>query len=112
MDLGEVRAIYGIVTKGKEDGDEWVTSYQLLYSSDGNSYSYYQDENDINKASCYLMNFYVKKQVWFHYMHNIVNTIFTRHLHYIFLNTVIFYKKALNYINSNIRLFRVKAKLQ
>ncbi|GFT52720.1 SCO-spondin [Nephila pilipes] len=50
VDLGDVRAVYGIITKGKESSNEWVTSYQLLYSPDGASYSYYQDESDNNKV--------------------------------------------------------------
>ncbi|GFW41606.1 hemocytin [Trichonephila clavipes] len=50
VDLGDVRGVYGIATKGKEFPTEWVTSYQLLYSTDGASYSYYQDESDNNKV--------------------------------------------------------------
>ncbi|GFS45227.1 hemocytin [Trichonephila inaurata madagascariensis] len=50
VDLGDVRGVYGIATKGKEFSPEWVTSYQLLYSTDGASYSYYQDESDNNKV--------------------------------------------------------------
>ncbi|GBL83651.1 hypothetical protein AVEN_148964-1, partial [Araneus ventricosus] len=46
VDLGDIRAVYGIVTKGKESAKEFVTSYQLLYSTDGIAYSYYQDESD------------------------------------------------------------------
>ncbi|KAG8186759.1 hypothetical protein JTE90_010656 [Oedothorax gibbosus] len=48
VDVGEVRGIYGIITKGKELSSEWVTSYQILYSKDGVSYAYYQDDNDNN----------------------------------------------------------------
>ncbi|GIX94553.1 SCO-spondin, partial [Caerostris darwini] len=50
IDLGQVRGVYGIITKGKDSSKEWVSSYQLLYSKNGNSYSYYQDEADKNKV--------------------------------------------------------------
>ncbi|KFM64508.1 Hemocytin, partial [Stegodyphus mimosarum] len=50
VNLDDVRAIYGVITKGKPLSNEWVTSYQLLFSNDGVSYSYYQDESDNNKV--------------------------------------------------------------
>nr|XP_042904159.1 uncharacterized protein LOC107439698 isoform X4 [Parasteatoda tepidariorum] len=50
IDLDQIRAVYGIITQGKKLSKQFVTSYQLVYSSDGNSYSYYQDENGKNKV--------------------------------------------------------------
>ncbi|CAL1296415.1 unnamed protein product [Larinioides sclopetarius] len=46
VDLDDIRGVYGIITKGKESTKEFITSYQLLYSTDGVAYSYYQDEAD------------------------------------------------------------------
>ncbi|XP_054713671.1 uncharacterized protein LOC129223130 [Uloborus diversus] len=50
VNLGDIRTVYGVVTKGSEYLKEWVTSYQILYSDDGHTYSYYQDDQDVNKV--------------------------------------------------------------
>jgi hypothetical protein len=37
MDAGQVKVINGVVTQGKQDANQWVTSYFIETSSDGNT---------------------------------------------------------------------------
>ena len=39
IDLGDTTSIKGIVTQGRGDSDQWVTSYQIATSLDGTSWS-------------------------------------------------------------------------
>jgi hypothetical protein len=39
LDLGSVQTVYGVVTKGRGDGAQWVTSYTVSYSSDNSAYT-------------------------------------------------------------------------
>ena len=43
MDLGPPTLINGIVTKGRGDKKNWVTSYTVSYSNDTNIWYYYKD---------------------------------------------------------------------
>jgi hypothetical protein len=38
MDTGQVKVINGVVTQGRQDYDQWVTSYFIETSSDGNTW--------------------------------------------------------------------------
>ena len=45
MDLGPPTLVNGIVTKGRGDRKNWVTSYSVSYSNDTNLWFYYKDAN-------------------------------------------------------------------
>ena len=45
MDLGPPTLINGIVTKGRGDKKNWVTSYSVSYSNDTQIWFYYKDSN-------------------------------------------------------------------
>lgn len=50
VSLGNDNAIYGVVTKGRDNHNEWVTSYFIMYSTDGITYSYYMGEDNMPKV--------------------------------------------------------------
>ena len=37
--------VCGVATQGERNGNEWVTDFKLLYSSDGKKWRTYKDEN-------------------------------------------------------------------
>jgi len=37
--------VCAIATQGDRNGNEWVTAFKLSYSTDGNSWTPYKDEN-------------------------------------------------------------------
>ena len=43
IDLGKERVINKIATQGRPSLDQWVTSYKLLFSSDGANWNEYQN---------------------------------------------------------------------
>ncbi|XP_067022555.1 lactadherin-like [Acropora muricata] len=43
IDLGKERVVNKIATQGRPSGDQWVTSYKLLFSSDGANWNEYQN---------------------------------------------------------------------
>ena len=45
IDLGKERVVNKIATQGKATLDEWVTSYKLLFSSDGANWNEYQNNS-------------------------------------------------------------------
>ena len=45
MDLGPPTLVNGIVTKGRGDKKNWVTSYSVSYSNDTQIWFYYKDSN-------------------------------------------------------------------
>jgi len=47
MDLGPPTLINGIVTKGRGDKKNWVTSYSISYSNDTKIWFYYKDANHL-----------------------------------------------------------------
>ena len=47
MDLGPPKLINGIVTKGRGDKKNWVTSYSISYSNDTKIWFYYKDANHL-----------------------------------------------------------------
>ena len=46
IDLYRQRQVTGLVLQGKEDLDQWVTTYHVDYSTDGVTWSYVRDENN------------------------------------------------------------------
>ena len=67
VDLGELYIIYSVSTWGIQDygyGDEWVISYNLHYSTDGNNFISYinnplQGNNDSNNEQKNVLNPYI-----------------------------------------------------
>ena len=47
MDLGPPTLVTGIVTKGRGDKKNWVTSYSVSYSNDTKIWFYYKDANHL-----------------------------------------------------------------
>ena len=47
LDLGPATLINGIVTRGRGDKKNWVTSYSLSYSNDTKIWFYYKDANHL-----------------------------------------------------------------
>ena len=46
IDLYRQHQVTGVVLQGKEDLDQWVTTYHVDYSTDGVTWSYVRDENN------------------------------------------------------------------
>ena len=44
IDLGKERVVNKIATQGRPSSDQWVTSYKLLFSSDGANWNEYQND--------------------------------------------------------------------
>ena len=52
IDLGANNAkVTGVATQGRQDADQWVTSYKLQYGNDGLNFQYYKDQgaDKVNK---------------------------------------------------------------
>jgi len=45
VDIGKIIQVCGVATQGERNGNEWVTDFKLLYSSDGKKWRTYKDEN-------------------------------------------------------------------
>ncbi|CAH3034581.1 unnamed protein product, partial [Pocillopora meandrina] len=43
VDLPNDTKVTGVATQGRQDADQWVTSYKLQYGSDGLNFQYYKD---------------------------------------------------------------------
>jgi len=43
FDLGVVRFVYSVVTRGREASQDWVTSYKMTYSTDLSDWTVYTD---------------------------------------------------------------------
>ena len=50
IDLGKERVVNKIATQGRSSYNQWVTSYKLLFSSDGANWTEYQN-NGVAKVS-------------------------------------------------------------
>jgi len=46
VDLGNLEPLYGTVVWGNPKADEYVTSYMVLYSDNGQHYTYVTDAED------------------------------------------------------------------
>lgn len=42
VDLGQSTKVTGIKTQGRQDADQWVTSYTVSYSNDGTTFTSYK----------------------------------------------------------------------
>lgn len=47
FDLGQERAVFGVVTRGRSDYGQWVTSYRLEYSNDIQEESEWKVHQDV-----------------------------------------------------------------
>ena len=47
IDLGKERVVNKIATQGRPSAHQWVTSYQLLFSSDGANWNKYLNDGDV-----------------------------------------------------------------
>ena len=58
VDLGsQYVKITGVATQGRQDHDEWVTSYKLRYGNDGESFQSFKEERDLeDKVSIKIAN--------------------------------------------------------
>ena len=43
VDLGATTEVTGIQIQGRQEADQWVTSFEISYSSDGTTYTPYQN---------------------------------------------------------------------
>ena len=46
--------VTGVATQGRQDADQWVTSYKLQYGSDGLNFQYYKDQGEEKVSKNYL----------------------------------------------------------
>jgi hypothetical protein len=46
VDLGNLEPLYGTAVWGNPKSDEYVTSYMVLYSDNGQRYTYFTDAQD------------------------------------------------------------------
>ena len=58
VDLGgQYVKITGVATQGRQDHDEWVTSYKLRYGNDGESFQSFKEERNLeDKVSIKIVN--------------------------------------------------------
>ena len=69
IDLGNYyTSVRGVATQGR-NGDsylQWVTSYRLQYSDNGENFAYYVEaEKESIKVGCYLLNWLQWKSIFF-----------------------------------------------
>ena len=46
VDLDRYTVVTGIATQGRNDANQWVTSYMLQYSEDGVTFVYYKEQGE------------------------------------------------------------------
>lgn len=51
IDLGKVEPVYGVITRGSLEANEFVNSYYVIYSTDGQSFSYVTTNHKTPEAS-------------------------------------------------------------
>ena len=58
VDLGsQYVKITGVATQGRQEHDEWVTSYKLRYGNDGESFQYFKEEGKVeDKVNIKIVN--------------------------------------------------------
>ena len=54
MDAGTVKVINGVVTQGRQDDDQWVTSYFIEISSDGYTWTTFKATSSNHQGGSYL----------------------------------------------------------
>ena len=43
FDVGQVRAVYAIVTQGHEESPDWVTAYKMMFLTESSTWTTYTD---------------------------------------------------------------------
>lgn len=64
VDLGKVFELCAVATQGDgtyDEEDEWVTDFKLSYSSDGNTWTNYEDGNGIEVVTVMLFTVIKRK---------------------------------------------------
>ena len=58
VDLGsQYVKITGVATQGRQEHDEWVTSYKLRYGNNGESFQYFKEEGKVeDKVNIKIVN--------------------------------------------------------
>lgn len=51
VNFGKPQIVSGIITKGRDGSQQFVRAYYLLFSMDGKTFSYYEDEQGVKKVS-------------------------------------------------------------
>ena len=56
IDFGKTVEVCGVATQGDINGNEWVTEFELSFSSRGDSWETYKDTNGVNmvRFRCFL----------------------------------------------------------
>jgi len=54
FDVGQVRAVYAVVTQGHEDSQDWVTAYKMKFSTESSTWTTYTDVlgNEMVSLNC------------------------------------------------------------
>ncbi|XP_076328320.1 mucin-5B-like isoform X2 [Tachypleus tridentatus] len=57
VDLGKTQPVYGIIVKGQDKGQSWVTAFRVMYSSNDQSFSFVTESSNYKvakvSASCF-----------------------------------------------------------
>ncbi|XP_035689584.1 lactadherin-like [Branchiostoma floridae] len=56
VDLGKMKNLTGTIIQGRQNADQWVTSYKLQYSTDGTSWTTYADSDGSEMAMVFKGN--------------------------------------------------------
>lgn len=69
VDLSRSMKVTGIATQGREEANQWVTAYYVLYSSDGVKFAKVKDWWDVVKVSIWSrVSCYVLYKNWFWFL--------------------------------------------
>ena len=52
IDFGKTIEVCGVATQGDINGNEWVTEFELSFSSSGDSWETYKNINGVNMVRC------------------------------------------------------------
>lgn len=98
INLGQLEPVYGVKIKGSPLYNEFVTSYKVLYSSDGVLYSYVTDKEKnpkVIKNKCLNYNFIHLNYSWTHLL-AITWILFNLHLIELSCLFIWFYAELVN----------------
>ena len=79
VDFGYTMKITRVATQGRQDADQWVTSYTLSYSQDGGHFYPYKNINKIQQVSTRSEFFYLSVKP-FSLMHLFINLHINLHV--------------------------------
>ena len=65
IDLGIETYITFVATQGRNQHNQWVTKYKLLYGNDGNSFVVFRNQGESLDKVC-LVSFLSRRQTWSH----------------------------------------------